>query len=133
MTICGNLGGAPELRFTADGTPVCNFSVAVSRYRGPERDAATDWYRVSVWRDMGENAAESLSKGDRVIVFGALSSREVENEDGTKRTYWDLTAEYLGPDLRFDTAQVTKTNPAGDKPKTNTSQTTAYYPDEEPF
>lgn len=129
ITIVGNLGADPEMRFTSDGTPVVNLRVAQSRWRGPERDPETDWYRCTAWRDLAENIAESVSKGDRVVVYGQLKSRVVEAEDGgQKATFWDLDIEAIGPDLRFATASPSKTGG-----KSQGAARPSYNQDEEPF
>jgi single-strand DNA-binding protein len=78
---------------------------------------------------MAENAAESLRKGQRVIVAGRLKNRPYEDKDGNKRTSLEMTADEIGPSLRWAVAaidKVTKSKPAG-------SAGTPYAPDEEPF
>lgn len=113
ITLVGNLTGDPELRFTAQGVAVGNFSVAVNRKtfnQGTKRweDAGTDFHRVTVWRSLAENVAESLKRGDRVIVQGTLESSVYETKEGEKRTSWEVTAYAVGPDLMFATADVKK-------------------------
>jgi single-strand DNA-binding protein len=79
----GNLGRDPEMRYTPSGRPVTQFSVAVSnsKRQGDEWvDDGTDWYRVSVWGDAAERAAEQLAKGHRVVVTGRFRTREWESE-----------------------------------------------------
>lgn len=113
ITIVGNLTGDPELRFTQQGVAVGNFSVAVNRKtfnQGTKRweDAGTDFHRVTVWRSLAENVAESLRKGDRVIVQGTLESSNYETKEGEKRVSWEITGYAVGPDLMFATTEVTK-------------------------
>jgi single-strand DNA-binding protein len=74
VTILGNLGMDPELRYTATGTAVCNMNVATNRkyeYNG-EMVEETVWFRVSVWGKSGEAVANYLHKGDPVFVEGRL-------------------------------------------------------------
>lgn len=107
VTLVGRLGGDPEVRFTAQGKAVANFSLAVTERRynnGQWEDGDTSWYRVAAWDRLGENAAESLSKGDLAIVVGKVKVREYEH-DGQKRTSVDVTADHLGPSIRFATAR----------------------------
>jgi single-strand DNA-binding protein len=81
VTITGNLTDDPELRFTPAGTAVANFRLAVTaRVRDGEtwRDGDTSFFRVNVWRQLAEHAADSLSKGDRAVVIGRLRSRSWE-------------------------------------------------------
>ena len=80
LTITGNLTGDPELRFTATGTAVVAFTVAASRRvydqaTGQWQDGDTLFLRCSAWRELADHAAESLSKGIRVIVTGRLKQR----------------------------------------------------------
>jgi single-strand DNA-binding protein len=96
--IIGNLGRDPEMRYTPNGRPVTEFSVAVShRNRDPQTgewaDDGTDWYRVTVWGDRAERAAEQFRKGNRVFVEGRFRTREFETRDGQKRTALEITAD----------------------------------------
>ncbi len=82
--ICGNLTDAPELKFTPNGAAVANFRVAVTpRVREGDtwKDGETSFFRVNAWRQLAENATESLSKGDRVIVVGRLKARSWETPE----------------------------------------------------
>jgi len=113
ITIVGNLTSDPELRFTPSGAAVTNFVVAVNRRKFDKqanewKDAGTDFYRCSVWREAAEHVAESLTKGTEVIVAGDLTSREYETREGEKRTVWEVAAEHVGPSLRRATAKVTR-------------------------
>ena len=109
-TIVGNLTRDPELRFTPGGHAVANFGIAVGTRRKDEQgkwgDGDTSFFDVTVWRDLAENCAESLEQGMRVIVHGKLGQRSWENDDGDKRSKVELTADYVGPDLRWVTCEV---------------------------
>ena len=77
-TIIGNLVEDPEVRFTNTGIAVTNLRVAVTQriqQDGQWRDGDTNFFKVNVWRDQAENLAESLGKGDRVMVTGRLRQR----------------------------------------------------------
>ena len=93
----GNLGRDPEMRYTPNGKPVTQFSVAVSHSKpdgqGGWVDEGTDWFRVSVFGDRAERAAEQLRKGNRVFVEGRFKTREFEGKDGQKRTSLDVIAD----------------------------------------
>lgn len=98
--IVGNLTHAPELRATQDGTPVCNFTVAVNRRRAGGGNQEADYFRVTVWRVMGENCARYLDKGRKVAVTGAVSARAYTGSDGAARASLEITAdtvEFLTP------------------------------------
>lgn len=98
VTVIGNISGT-TLRFTQDGTPVLNFSLAENhrKKQGSEWvDDGTTWRKVSVWDQKAETLAEHLTKGDRVIVVGAERIREFETRDGGKGTSLELTAKHVG-------------------------------------
>ena len=109
LIIVGNLGRDPEMRYTPDGTPVTNFSVATNR-RWTNADGSqgeeTVWFRVTVWRRMAEVCNEYLEKGRQVLVEGRL---QVDSETGGPRIWTDrngnprasfemtaLTVQFLG-------------------------------------
>jgi single-strand DNA-binding protein len=107
-TIVGNLTEDPELRYTTNGAPVANFTVAVTpRVKDGDawRDGETSFLRVTTWRQLAEHAADSLSKGDRVLVYGTLRQRSWETPEGERRSTVEVQAEELGPSLRWATAK----------------------------
>jgi single-strand DNA-binding protein len=113
ITIIGNLTADPELRFTPSGAPVANFTVASTprtfdRQSGEWRDGEALFLRCSLWRQPAENAADSLTRGARVIVQGRLKQRSFETREGEKRTVVELEVDEIGPSLRYATAKVTK-------------------------
>src|SRR4051794_17891907 len=97
LMIIGNLGRDPEMRYTPSGRPVTEFSVAVNQstknQQTGEWNEETDWFRVSVWGDRAERAAEQLRKGNRVFVEGRFRTREFEARDGQKRISLEITAD----------------------------------------
>ena len=101
ITIIVNLGRDPELKFTADGKAVANFSVATSRKYG-EKDETT-WFRVSVWGKQAESCNTYLSKGSKVLVEGRLKS----NSDGNPNVYqrkdgtWASSYEVVAESVKF--------------------------------
>jgi single-strand DNA-binding protein len=108
-TIVGNLVEDPELRFTNNGTAVANLRVAVTQriqQDGQWRDGETSFFRVNVWRGQAEHLADSLSKGDRVMVTGRLRQRTWETPEGDKRSVTELEADEVGASLKFATAKV---------------------------
>lgn len=111
MTVVGTLTADPELRFTPSGKAVANFTIAQNpriKDGNQWKDGEATFLRCSVWEGMGENVAESLRKGDRVIVQGGMRTRSYEAQDGSKRSALELLVEAVGPDLRYATAAVTK-------------------------
>jgi len=102
ITIVGYLGRDPELRYTPDGTPVCDFSVATTerrKDRSGETQDITTWFRVTVWRRQAELASQYLSKGKQVYVEGRLIQKEFQDRDGNTRYNLEVTAsdvQFLG-------------------------------------
>lgn len=121
ITVVGNLAGDPELRFTQGGHAVANFTIAQTP-RNYDRDSSqwiddeTLWVRASVWREVAENVAESLTKGMRVVATGRLKARSFETKEGEQRTNWELDVDEIGPSLRWATAQVARRQ-AGQAPQ----------------
>ena len=112
ITIVGNLTGDPELRYVASGTPVASFTVAstprsLNKQTNQWEDGEAMFVRCSVWREYGENVAESLTKGMRVVVQGRLSVRSYEY-NGEKHQRIEMQVDEVGPSLRYARAQVTK-------------------------
>lgn len=108
ITVIGNIATEPEQRRTGTGVPVTSFRLAsTQRYRdqqsGEWLDGATNWYRVSVFRTLGENAFASLRKGQRVLVDGRLRLRDWE-ANGKKGMEVEIDADAIGPDLKWGTA-----------------------------
>jgi single-strand DNA-binding protein len=100
ITIIGNLGKDPELRYTPQGDAVCDFSVAVNdrkRDKAGEWQDITTWFRVTFWRKQAENASKYLTKGRQVYVEGRLQLEEWTDRDGNNRQ----TLAIQGSELQF--------------------------------
>ncbi len=110
-TIVGNLTEDPEVRYTESGIARAMLRVAVSGRR--EQEAS--FFTVILWRDQAEHAAESLSKGSRVVVVGRLQQRSWTAEDGSARSTVEVLADELGPSLRWATATTTRTTRSQDQ------------------
>ena len=98
VQIIGNLGRDPEMRFTQGGTPVTNFSVAVSRSwqsRDGELREETEWFRVVAWTRLAEIANEYLRRGSKVYVEGRLATRTWQDREGNDRTTTELVAQEM--------------------------------------
>lgn len=126
LTICGGLGRDPELRFTQGGMAMVTMGVAVSRRwldrKSDEWQEKTSWIDVTVFGQLAENVAQSLKKGDRVMVKGRLEQDEWEDrESGEKRSKLKMVADEIGGSLKWATAsfeRATREKPAGDSGKT---------------
>lgn len=100
ITIIGNLGRDPELRYTPQGDAVCDFSVAVNdrkRDKAGEWQDVTTWFKVTFWRKQAENASKYLTKGRQVYVEGRLEVDEWTDRDGKDR--YSLVIQ--GTDMQF--------------------------------
>ena len=118
ITVVGNVTDDPELKFTPSGAAVANFTVASTprtfdRQSNEWKDGNPLFIRCSVWRQMAENVAESLQKGQHVIVQGALNVRNYERQDGSRGTSVEMQVYEVGASLRFATAKATKANRGG--------------------
>lgn len=135
VTIVGNLTRDPELRFTAAGRGVCSLGVAVSRRYQVNNDwkEETSFFNVTVWGQLGENAAASLVKGARVIVTGRLEQRSYEDKEGNKRSTIEIVADDIGPSMKWATAQIEKTNRSSGTAPSIPSDAVIYNTPEEPF
>ena len=100
IIIVGNLGRDPELRYTPQGTAVCNFSVATNerrRDKAGEQQDITTWFRVNAWGRQAENVSKYLTKGQRVYVEGRLHVEDWTDRDGKAR----YTLEVNASDVQF--------------------------------
>ena len=113
ITVVGNLTADPELRYTQNGLPVANFTIASTprtfdRQANEWKDGDALFLRASVWREFAEHVAGSLTKGMRVIATGRLRQRSYQDREGQNRTAIELEVDEIGPSLRYATAQVTR-------------------------
>lgn len=113
ITVVGNLTADPELRYTQNGLPVANFTIASTprtfdRQANEWKDGEALFLRASVWREFAEHVAGSLTKGMRVIAQGRLRQRSYQDREGNNRTAIELEVDEIGPSLRYATAQVTR-------------------------
>ena len=95
ITIVGNLGRDPELRYTPQGIAVCSFSVATNERRkdkAGEMQDTTTWFRITLWRQQAENAAKYLTKGSPIYIEGRLKVEEWTDKDGNTRYTLDVQA-----------------------------------------
>jgi single-strand DNA-binding protein len=85
---------------------------------GQWRDGDTSFFKVNVWRGQAENLADSLAKGDRVMVTGRLRQRSWETPEGDKRSVAEIEADEVGASLKFATAKVERANQRGNGDRT---------------
>jgi single-strand DNA-binding protein len=96
VTLIGRLGKDPELKYTASGSAYCRFSIATDdswtdRSTG-ERQERTEWHNIVTWEKLAEICGQYLTKGKMVYIEGSIQSRQWEDQDGNKRTSFDIRA-----------------------------------------
>lgn len=107
ITLTGNITYGPELKFTQGGMAVASFGIAQNDKKKDDTEQA-HFFDVSVFRGLAENVAETLNKGDRVIVSGTLRYSEWQNDAGEKRSKHEIVADEVGPSLRWATGTISK-------------------------
>ncbi|HEX6395594.1 MAG TPA: single-stranded DNA-binding protein [Acidimicrobiales bacterium] len=151
VSIVGNLTRDPELRFTPSGQATATFGVAVNRRwqnrQNQEWEEATSFFDVVCWGQLAENAAQSLSKGTRILVSGRLDQRSWETSERERRSKIEITADEVAPSLRWATATISKNERRSPEGNSNSSSSYSgggsrpapneahgeYHYEEEPF
>ncbi len=93
ITVVGNAGKDPEVRYTASGKAVANFSVAVNEGSGEKKE--TTWFNVVAWEKLAEICGEYIKKGKQVLVVGRLQLRKYEDKKGEERTSVEIVAQTM--------------------------------------
>lgn len=128
VIIIGNLGKDPELAYTSNQKALCKMSVGTKERGRDGQDDVTTWHNVVVFNELAENAAASLSKGDRVIVIGTARKQKYEKRDGTTGYSDEIRATEVGANLRFTVVTPLKAGATSAHGQRNTSIT-----EEDPF
>jgi single-strand DNA-binding protein len=112
VILIGRLGRDPEMRYTGEGTPVCNFTLATDESytdKAGQRQKKTEWHNIVAWKKLAENCAKLLSKGKLAYVEGRLQTREWDDRDGNKRRTTEIVIYHMrvltprgGPALDMD-------------------------------
>lgn len=110
VTLVGNLTRDPELRISQNGLSIAKFGLAVNRRTKVQDDweDSTSFFEVDAFGSLADNLVVSVERGTRVIVTGRLEWRSWEAPDGTKRQAVNISADSIGPDLRWAEAVVTR-------------------------
>lgn len=98
VILIGRLGRDPETRYMPNGEAVCNFSVATSeKYtdKNGQRQEATEWHNVTMYRKLAEIAGQYLKQGSQVYIEGKIKSRKYTDKNGVERTAYDIIANEL--------------------------------------
>ncbi|MBR4490759.1 single-stranded DNA-binding protein [bacterium] len=97
VMLIGRLGRDPEIRYSSNNTPICNFSLATSERvrKGDSFEEKTEWHRIVVFGNQAENASKFLKKGSLVFVDGKIQSRTYQDKDGNERSVFEIIANSL--------------------------------------
>ena len=97
VILVGNLGADPEMRYTADGTAVCNFRIATTekfKDRQGTMQERTEWHKVVAWRKLAEICGQYLAKGKQVYIEGRIRNESWE-KDGVKQYSYKIEADNM--------------------------------------
>ena len=97
VMLIGRLGRDPEIRYSSNNTPICNFSLATSERirKGEGSEERTEWHRIVAFGSQAENASKFLKKGSLVFVDGKIQSRTYQDKDGNEKTVVEIIANSL--------------------------------------
>lgn len=113
----GRLYKEVELRYTSSGKAVASIPIVFNKRKKNEAgewvEAGALFVKGTAWEKLGEHCAESLSKGDEIVVSGELSMREYDRSDGTKGQSLELRVDEIGPSLRWNIAKVARATRSG--------------------
>lgn len=122
VILVGNLGADPEMKYTASGTPLCNFRLATSETfndRDGNPQERTEWHRIVAWGKLGEICGQYLSKGRQVYVEGSIRTRSWDDAEGNKRYMTEINArdvQFLGSGGSAGAGQAADMNSFGGPP-----------------
>jgi len=122
VILIGNLGADPEVKFTPSNRAVCTLRIATSesfKDKAGQKQERTEWHRIIVWGEQGENCGKYLAKGRTVYVEGKLQTRSWDDKDGTKKYATEIIADrvnFLGSGQKKPVADGTSW---GDEPSSS--------------
>ena len=133
ITIVGNVTRDPEQKSTAGGLSITNFGVAWNK-RKKEGEDETSFYDVSCFRDLADNVARSVKKGDRVVIYGSIEQSRWETPEGDKRSKHQIVADDISLSLKWASATAER-NPreGGFKSASAPAAAPAFNRSDEPF
>lgn len=96
VILIGNIGSDPEVKYTASGVPVANFSLATTESwadKSGQKQERTEWHRLVLWRKLAEIAGQYLKKGSKIYVEGRLQTRSWDDQSGQKRYMTEIVVD----------------------------------------
>lgn len=121
ITIVGNVGTDPEIKYLRDGVAVCNFSCAVNKVtgKGETRKEVTTWFKVTIWREKAETAATLIKKGGRILLTGEVSAEAyIDKKTNEPRASLVLT----GNEFRLLSSRAESEGDEGGRPSRQRSE-----------
>ncbi|MGW6361998.1 single-stranded DNA-binding protein [Streptomyces sp. NPDC055092] len=111
ITVIGNLTADPELKFTDGGAALAKFTIAATprtfdRESGQWKDGTATFFRCAAWRQLAEHAADSLTKGSRVVAHGRIRQHDWKTPEGENRSMLVMEVDEIGASLRFTTVAI---------------------------
>lgn len=129
VILVGRLGKDATIRYTQDGTPVANFSLATDETftdRAGDKQTRTEWHRIVAWKRLAEVCGEYLTKGKLVYIEGSIHSNKYEDREGNPRTSYNIVARQM--------QMLSNGNGNGAKPKSQSTKPTPEASEEDnPF
>ncbi|MFD4477371.1 single-stranded DNA-binding protein [Streptomyces sp. NPDC058471] len=121
ITVIGNLTADPEIKFTTGGAALAKFTIAATprvfdREANQWKDGNATFFRCAAWRQLAENAAESLTKGARVVAHGRIRQHDWKTDAGENRSMLVLEVDEIGASVRFTTVTINAKRPAQSTP-----------------
>jgi single-strand DNA-binding protein len=98
VILIGRLGKDPELKYTPNGTPVAKFTIATDeafKDQSGELQKRTEWHNIVAWKRLAEICGEYLTKGKQVYIEGSIQSRQYQDKEGIKRTFYEIVARQM--------------------------------------
>ncbi|MBI3006334.1 MAG: single-stranded DNA-binding protein [Ignavibacteriales bacterium] len=124
VTLIGNLGKDPELRYTSSGVAVASFSLATNEsWKDPDGNIQerTQWHNLIAWRKLAEICGEFLKKGSKIYAEGRLQYRNYDDKNGVKRFVTEIVIDEM---VMLDSrgASVPQSEPASSHPQESTPE-----------
>lgn len=106
ITVTGNVGRDPEMRFSNGGMAILKFSIGDTS--GKDEKKKTSWHDIVVFGDQAQNVVEHVKKGSRVMVMGRLSAETYEKKDGTKAKKVEIIADEIAISVKYSRDNINK-------------------------
>lgn len=111
ITVIGNLTADPELKFTEGGAALAKFTIAATprifdRDSNQWKDGNATFFRCAAWRQLAEHAADSLTKGARVVAHGRIRQHDWKTDAGENRSMLVMEVDEIGASVRFTTVTI---------------------------